>query len=247
VSVKIYQYVAKKEEFNKPYGLNELMDEIWESEYWVESDNLENSIDYPIISKYVGAHKLKILEAGCGLGQWVNFFSKYGHDTYGIDISRIALEKGKRKYTNLRLVQGDFKKMPFNNNYFDLIISFGAIEHDIDGPKETLREFLRIMKKNGILYCTVPCLNYFRRAGTVRLKEKIRHIQYIRKLTGRKIGEKVFFEYMFLPKEYKKILTDIGFELIGLYPLSPYKGKTYFGAGSLGVKVELALQRYIMK
>ena len=72
---------------------------------------------------------------------------------------------GRTRNPTLRLMQADFRSLPFGDRSFDYVVSFGAVKHDIDGSEKALRESRRVLKPNGKLLCSVPCLNLYRAAG----------------------------------------------------------------------------------
>ena len=107
----------------------------------------------------------RVLEAGCGLGQWVRFLDDRGYEAHGLDFSHEAIRAGLNAWHGLRLLCGDLRCMPYEDNWFDGIVSLGAIEHDEQGPQAILKEMRRVLAPDGILFCTVPCVNYLRRFG----------------------------------------------------------------------------------
>lgn len=164
----------------------------------------------------------RLLEAGCGLAKWVQFLDDHGFDAYGLDFSPVAIERSFQFWPGLkdRLFQGDLRKTPFEAGFFDGIVSFGAIEHDPDGPDKALKEMLRILAPGGVMYCTVPCYNLLRRSGEMALLQWLVTNRTIRRMTGRK-PDVSFYEYLFSPKEYRAHLEKAGFEGVELLPLSP--------------------------
>jgi SAM-dependent methyltransferase len=179
----------------------------------------------------------RVLEAGCGLGQWVKFLHDEGFEAHGIDLSPLGIEKSRRMWPELenRLRVGDLRSLPYADGFFDAIVSFGAVEHNEEGVEGPLREMLRVLKPGGLLYCTVPCMNRLRRLGLMALKDWIVCNPTIRRLTGRS-REVAFFEYVFYRDEYEKILRRVGFDLLALHPLEPM---TMFcgGYGTLRYKI----------
>jgi SAM-dependent methyltransferase len=162
----------------------------------------------------------RVLEAGCGLARWVAFLAGRGYEAYGLDFSPIAIKRSLSIWPDLNLVQGDLRKMSFETDFFDAMVSFGAIEHDPDGPEAALREMWRVTAPGGILYCTVPCMNILRRMGTMPLQNLIVCNKTIRKLTGRN-ADVAFYEFVYTPKEYRSILTGVNWEVLALIPLGP--------------------------
>ena len=100
-----------------------------------------------------------MLEVGCGAGNNLEFLAKEGHDVYGIDASKIAIEHAKKKFTEKNLsgnfTIGKFTKIPFEDNFFDIIINRAAICHtDLMNANIAMKECERVIKKSGIFYST---------------------------------------------------------------------------------------------
>lgn len=98
-----------------------------------------------------------VLDAACGTGYGSNYLSNYATRVYGIDIDNDTIEKNKRIYNknNLFFSCGSIYNLPYDDNMFDVIISFETIEHVDDGDK-VLSEFKRVLKSDGILIISTP-------------------------------------------------------------------------------------------
>ncbi|MBN1622304.1 MAG: class I SAM-dependent methyltransferase [Endomicrobiales bacterium] len=72
------------------------------------------------------AKKKKVIEIGCANGiDFLQFFKDKSYlDLYGIDLK----DRGF-KQDNFTMIVGDAEKIPFSDNYFDLAISIGVLEH----------------------------------------------------------------------------------------------------------------------
>jgi ubiquinone/menaquinone biosynthesis C-methylase UbiE len=97
---------------------------------------------------------LKILDVGCGGGRHVKLFAEQGFDVSGVDFSKEAITQAKKmlKRFNLsaELQQGDMTNLPYEDNLFDGIISFGVFYYiDSAGMKKAIGELHRVLKKNG--------------------------------------------------------------------------------------------------
>lgn len=163
----------------------------------------------------------RLLEAGCGLAKWVAFLDAQGFEAHGLDYSPVAIRQSLSRWPGLRLACGDLRAMPYAECTFDGIVSFGAVEHDPEGPGRSLAEMYRVLKPGGILYCTVPCMNVIRRSGLLRLENAAVRNSVIRRLAGRR-GKAIFFEYVFTTREYRTHLGAAGFAVKELLPLKPY-------------------------
>ena len=86
----------------------------------------------------------RVLEGGCGLGQYVLHFADRGVQITGIDFSEdaIATHLGLHPSSDMRV--GDLTQLPFETGEFDAYISLGVIEHYHDGGTAILREARRV-------------------------------------------------------------------------------------------------------
>lgn len=104
--------------------------------------------------------KSRVLDLGCGAGRHVYFMASENIDTYGIDISRDGIEYTKEilKYNglNANLKVAGVDKIPFEDNYFDGIISYGVLYYCcIDEIKDAAKEIFRVLKPNGKAFIVV--------------------------------------------------------------------------------------------
>jgi ubiquinone/menaquinone biosynthesis C-methylase UbiE len=92
----------------------------------------------------------RVLEIGVGLGADHEQFSRAGAILAGIDLTARAIEHTRRrlqgKDTDLRVA--DAESLPFEDNSFDLVYSFGVIHHSPD-TAQCAREILRVLKPGG--------------------------------------------------------------------------------------------------
>lgn len=110
-----------------------------------------------IIKKYKLDNRSKILEIGCGRGEWINQFIVNGFDGYGCDISTYSfntLPEGK-------FIQFDILKdpTPYEKESFDIIFTKSFIEH-FYYPEKLLKMSHDLLKKNGILITLTPEWKY---------------------------------------------------------------------------------------
>jgi ubiquinone/menaquinone biosynthesis C-methylase UbiE len=110
----------------------------------------------------------KILDLGCGTGRHVIFFLKNGFKLYGLDAAPKGLEIAKmwleeeNQYAELLLYRIE-EKLPFEDDFFDAIISIQVIHHNyVDKIIMTIKEIERILRKEGIIFITFPTLNLFK-------------------------------------------------------------------------------------
>lgn len=127
-----------------------------------ESLNLKKAIERVSIINALGVGRKKILEIGSGSGVLLACLEKEGYECYGVEPDLLSYEASKYIFKKNKL---RFKihccgaeKLPFRNNFFDIIISFQVIEHVRD-VQEVFNECSRVLKKEGLIYFVIP--NYF--------------------------------------------------------------------------------------
>jgi len=102
----------------------------------------------------------RILDAGCGIGRHVMFFAEQGFDVCGVDISKDGLEIANawlaKKGLKADLRVGDIGKLPFDDGYFDVAISYGVLDHvPFSEAKSAINEIKRVLTPDGYLYITL--------------------------------------------------------------------------------------------
>jgi len=106
---------------------------------------------YSLIAK----HKLqgKILDIGCGTGEFLNYFGKKGWATLGIEPAETPRKFASSKYGLSVFDESHLDKIPSES--FDIITMWHVLEH-VSELNERLDEVKRILKKDGILIIALP-------------------------------------------------------------------------------------------
>lgn len=96
---------------------------------------------------------MKMLEPGCGRGEFLNNFKDLGLDVVGVDISPEVIEYENN--LDVKLCDVENAPLPFDDNTFDIVYSKSFIEH-LYYPERYLEEAYRVLKPNGMLLTLVP-------------------------------------------------------------------------------------------
>ncbi len=113
------------------------------------------------------------LDFGCGVGRITMPLSKYFRRCYGLDISELMIEKAKAfskgaTQASEIVYSNDTNLEQFPDETFDLVYSIFVLQHLPQRYmlKDQIKEFLRVLKRNGLLVFQVPnfipFLNRFR-------------------------------------------------------------------------------------
>ena len=90
----------------------------------------------------------KVLEIGCGIGTVVSELTEQGHDVIGTDISQVAIAYGLNKYDGVRLEVQPAEELAFEDETFDVVLSFDLFEH-IARIDRHVAEVHRVLKAGG--------------------------------------------------------------------------------------------------
>ena len=156
----------------------------------------------------------KILDVGCGVGNYIIALSKINRVCFGIDpLYEVSLLKAQQKnkdesVNNISLIRAVSENLPFGDEKFNMILHLSTLQHVSDQDK-TLSEIERVLKKEGFLLVSVPTN---RNISTLFKKTK----------------KPEYFTKDFDLRELKKVVTENGFEILkirgcGFFPPFAYK------------------------
>ena len=96
--------------------------------------------------------KPNFLEVGCGSGAVCNYIvKKYFLNVTGTDIDPDQIQLAQQNIgnlPNLRFLEADATNLPFQDNDFDVVLSFGVMHH-ISNWLDALKEMNRVLKTGG--------------------------------------------------------------------------------------------------
>ena len=189
--------------------------------------NKKSDLPFSDLINFKKLENKKVLEIGCGFGSHAQLIlnNSKNIDYTGIDITKTAIEFTKKRFElfNLRgnIIQCDAEKLPFENNQFDYIWSWGVIHHS-KNTEIILNEIKRVLKPDGS--CTLMIYN----------KNSLRYYLYgglfhgimCLKLLKKNLDEinmeftDGYFAHHFTLKEFKKILLRKRFKVTKMFSLA---------------------------
>ncbi|RPI73466.1 MAG: class I SAM-dependent methyltransferase [Desulfobacteraceae bacterium] len=90
-----------------------------------------------------------VLDVGCNEGYYIQILAENGFEVCGIDYAESLVRAARKKNPDLPFYQADVYALPFKENTFDLIFSFGVIQCVADWQK-ALTEIYRVLKPRGV-------------------------------------------------------------------------------------------------
>ncbi len=169
--------------------------------------NDSSKLYYDLLNSSVNS-ETKILDVGCGHGDFLKTIHDKTIHSYGIDPDEQAL--GKNKFIKNKIV-GSVEKLPFEDNFFDLVFSSWVLEH-LPDPKSAFSEIFRVLKPNGkVIFLTPNVWNY--NVWIIRLIPERFHEFFTKKLYNRQENDTYTKQYKINSiKKIEKVLGSIGFK-----------------------------------
>ena len=94
------------------------------------------------------AKQSRLLEVGCGTGNWSRYFSDKGLEVTGIDRSAEMIKiAGQKHIPNSRFEIADGLNLPFKNESFDVVAAITVLEFTTE-PEKIISEMVRCVKKS---------------------------------------------------------------------------------------------------
>lgn len=199
-------------------------------------DSVTRREEYRIMSPYL--HELgdgaKMLDGGCGLGEWTVFLSLQKFDVYGLDISSSTIARLKEHFPNEKFMVEDIRKTGFPDGYFDAYFSWGAFEHFEEGLAKCVEEAHRVIRPGGYLFVTVPFHNtrHWNADKLVykRSTSQSDDISLTLKMPMR------FYQWRLTRLELKQELEIHGFKTLSIIPIHKGEGLSRFAHHTFGAK-----------
>ncbi len=138
---------------------------------YLSSSSVEPEILFTETLKLIDRYSKKgrLLDVGCGKGEFLKVAKNRGWDSYGLEPSknfaRVSAEK-----CGLEIRPVLLKDAKYPDSFFDVVTLNMVLEH-VDNPRDILSEIRRILKKGGLLFIEVPNMDSLMlKAATLYLK-----------------------------------------------------------------------------
>ncbi len=125
-------------------------------------DQRREELHHPIAERWIreiteafpAGKNLKILDVGCGTGYFTILLTGLGHQVTGIDLTLDMIAKGKilaeEEHAACELRVMDAEQLEFEDESFDAVVSRN-LTWTLPHPEKAYKEWLRVLKKDGIL------------------------------------------------------------------------------------------------
>jgi ubiquinone/menaquinone biosynthesis C-methylase UbiE len=170
-----------------------------------------------LIERYAVVRGRRVLDCGCGAGDYVRAFLHLGADAWGIEFSQQKLLSTSRAGLAWRLSAGDLHDLAFADATMDVALMNEVLEH-VPDERRALREVHRVLRPGGSLLIFSPNRRYpfethgasFRRSGR-RIPHYAPFIPYIPLALARTAID--FWARNYWPRDLRRLVAESGFTI----------------------------------
>jgi|GEM_PF-558966 len=157
------------------------------NDYYIKNYKHDRELARKRFDDYELRHGMKLLDIGSGSGAFVDEARSHGLQAFGCELANYHYAK-----SNEHIYCGQFEKLNFPTDYFDVVTCHDVLEHSLN-PLKFLSESFRVIKQDGL--CLVDFPDYFDDNAKHHWK-KTEHI------------------WFFTRQQLDDLLTSIGFKII---------------------------------
>jgi 2-polyprenyl-3-methyl-5-hydroxy-6-metoxy-1,4-benzoquinol methylase len=117
----------------------------------ISAGQSDNAI-YRSVAKLISTTAGRVIDVGCGQGNFINFLDLSKQQYIGADIVRYPEFPQDRTFVESDLDTG---KIKLPDNYAEVVCSIETIEH-LENPRTFMRELVRITAPGGTIVVTTP-------------------------------------------------------------------------------------------
>jgi 2-polyprenyl-3-methyl-5-hydroxy-6-metoxy-1,4-benzoquinol methylase len=200
---------------------DEVLSEIYNDEYFLgeptpqgekavsEMKRATARLNLNQLVKYSGSTGEKLLEIGCGNGDFLTVAKETGFDVTGIEISRHAVDIANRQLGEEHVRCGTMETAILPGEQFDYCTLFDTIEHT-RAPLRLLQKIHKIIKPGGVLFLSTPSLDSWSAKLMKQnwMEFKTEHLHYFDTQTIQNALAKSGFAEIVVKPNYKYLTPD---------------------------------------
>jgi ubiquinone/menaquinone biosynthesis C-methylase UbiE len=113
-----------------------------------------------------------ILDLGCGTGISTRQLAKIRGTIFGCDIDSKMLKVARSNSTDVRYIEAQAERLPFENKMFDCVTAFIAFHWFMN--KKSIRQIKRVLKRRGVLCIIQPRFVSFQKDYRIILEKELK-------------------------------------------------------------------------
>ncbi len=161
------------------------------------------------IVRYRGQHGGRLLEIGCGDGDFLVEASAGGYEVHAVEYAAPACEQARARLPDAAIHCGELASAPFEEASFDVCVMSDVIEHVRD-PLVTLAAVHKLLKPGGAIFIATPSLSSWsaRMLGQRWMEWKREHLTYFSRDTIETALFRSGFEHVIVQPNWKILTLD---------------------------------------
>ena len=228
----VYQCGNCGVEFVYPQPSDDELERIYSAQYFIGSENeaarkraaalkrATAALYLAQVRPLVNTDNPRLLEVGCGSGDFLLEASSHGFMVEGLEYSPHAVEVANQRLSKRAVQTGSLESNELPADYYDVTAGFDVIEHVRD-PAYALACLHRSLKPEGLLVLVTPSLDsWSRRLLRKRWMEyKTEHLTYFGQRSLRYILQRTGFSEIRFHSNYKILSLDYIYGHFERYPV----------------------------
>jgi 2-polyprenyl-3-methyl-5-hydroxy-6-metoxy-1,4-benzoquinol methylase len=173
----------------------------------------------PEMLQFIPANAAKILEVGCGEGNFSAQLISDGVETWAIEPNNISAKSASEKL--YKVLEGTIDEMvaEIPDNYFDVIIMNDVIEHLLE-PWDDIQKLKSKLKDDGVLVSSIPNVRYAKNLFNMLFKRDWKY-------TDDRILDITHYRF-FTKKSVRRLFDENGYSVQKLKGVNMTKSFAFF-------------------
>lgn len=156
-----------------------------------------------------GKRRGRMLEVGCGTGDFLVEAQRDGYEVEGVEVSAHAVETANTKLGAALVRQGILEDFPVECGGFDVAAMFDLVEH-VRQPGVFLKQVHQLLKPGGVAFIVTPSLDSWsaKLLGKNWMEYKLEHLWYFNRRAIQIALEGAGFKNISTAPNYKVLSFD---------------------------------------
>jgi SAM-dependent methyltransferase len=161
------------------------------------------------LARYRGTHGGRLLEIGCGTGDFLAVAREAGYDVTGVEVSEAAAAEARGRVAGAEVVAGELAEAGLTPGTFDVCVLWDVLEHARD-PVDLLRAVHALLRPGGVVALATPSLDSWsaRLLGRRWMEFKTEHLFYFDRGTLEGTLARSGFEALVIAPGWKVLSLD---------------------------------------
>jgi SAM-dependent methyltransferase len=176
-----------------------------------------------LIGRYRGTEGGRLLEIGCGRGEFLVEATRAGYEVTGLEYALASARKARERLTTGDVVCGEVSCLAVGRRRFDVCVIADVLEHTRD-PCAFLDSIRRLLRPGGTLFIATPSLDSWsaRLMGARWMELKPEHLFYFDRTTIQTALQRSGFEEVYIGAGQKIVSADYIAEHFERYRVSGF-------------------------